>query len=393
MSSDHRSSATKKEAPIFSLLSHDEPAPRDLDNTALGTVKLVNVSKDYGRTKALTGANISIQAGELFSILGPSGSGKSTLLHLIAGFTEPSAGEIYISGIPITPTPAHKRGLGVVFQSYNLFPHMNVFENVAYPLTVRGMKSTTASERVREVLALVGMDGAESKLPSQLSGGQQQRIAIARAIVFEPAVLLMDEPMSALDRKIRDSMQVEFRRLQRRLGITMIYVTHDQEEALMMSDRLAVVKDGNIEHCGSPQDVYNSPRSLFVAQFIGDSHTLEGELVSRDGSGSALARLKNGDLVGCKLFSGEVGQTVALNVRTERLTINDLKPADPGTNLVLDGKVSEILFKGITVRYVVETAVGELIATSINPESANAISRGDNVVLTSDAQNIRCFRS
>lgn len=364
-----------------------------MDKSSLGTVRLVNVSKEYGPTKALTDANITIQAGELFSILGPSGSGKSTLLHLIAGFTEPSSGEIYISGMPITRTPAHKRGLGVVFQSYNLFPHMNVFENVAYPLTVRGMKGTTAFERVREVLALVGMDGAESKLPHQLSGGQQQRIAIARAIVFEPAVLLMDEPMSALDRKIRDSMQVEFRRLQRRLGITMIYVTHDQEEALMMSDRLAVVKEGNIEHCGSPEEIYNSPQSLFVAQFIGDSHTFEGNLISRDRTDRAVAKLKNGDVIGCKHFSGEVGQTVALNVRTERLAIGHLRPADPGTNLVLGGKVSEILFKGITVRYVVETAIGELIATSINPETTYAFSRGDDVVLTSDAHNVRCFQS
>ena len=367
---------------IVALPSEDE---------AEGSVALRDVSKIYGRTTALANASLDIASGELFSILGPSGSGKSTLLHLIAGFIQPTSGSIKVSDREVSALPPYKRGLGVVFQSYNLFPHMSVFDNVAFPLAIRRTPAAEVRDRVAEVLRLVGMAGTEERLPDQLSGGQQQRVAIARAIVFQPRVLLMDEPMSALDRKIRQSLQVEFKRLQRQIGVTMIYVTHDQEEALMMSDRLAVINHGRIEQVGTPEELYETPQSLFVAEFIGDSQTIVGELMTAESS-RATARIEDGSTVECRLVDGRLGEDVSLNIRSERIAIQAVGPHASGSTVGgIAGVVSEVLYGGSTVRYIVSTAAGSLTATELNAGRGPLLDLGQSVRLLTRWEDVGCF--
>jgi putative spermidine/putrescine transport system ATP-binding protein len=247
----------------------------------MSAIELRALSKRYGRHAALGGAggiDLDVADGELVAILGPSGAGKTTALTLVAGFEEPTSGAVVIGGRDVTRLPAHRRDVGVVFQSYALFPHLTVGENVAFPLRSRGVPRAQRRERVAQALATVGLPGTEERAPGTLSGGQQQRVALARAIVFEPRILLLDEPLAALDRRLRDRMQVELRALHRELGVTLLLVTHDQEEALTLSDRLVVLHDGEIAQQGPPAEVYRRPASRFVAEFLGASN-----LLARDG--------------------------------------------------------------------------------------------------------------
>ena len=237
-------------------------------------IRILSVTKTYQDVTALDTVDLDVESGEFITLLGPSGSGKTTLLMVLAGFARPTSGTVLIGGEDITRWPPHKRGLGMVFQSYALFPHMTVGANIAYPLKVRKVPSSEIEERVLAVLDLVQLAHVANRMPDALSGGQRQRIALARAIVFEPRILLMDEPLSALDKKLREQMQMEIRHLHERLGITTVYVTHDQREALTMSDRIAVINDGRIVQVDTPQQLYNRPRSLFVADFIGESTVL-----------------------------------------------------------------------------------------------------------------------
>jgi putative spermidine/putrescine transport system ATP-binding protein len=245
---------------------------------------IANVTRRFGGVTAVDAVSLSIAPGEFFTLLGPSGSGKTTLLQLLAGFQEADDGEIHLDGRPMCGVPPFRRDIGVVFQSYALFPNMTVFENVAFPLRVRKCTKADVRERVKRALEIVELDGLERRRPEQLSGGQQQRVAFARAIVFEPRLLLMDEPLSALDAKLRRSMRAEIKALQRKLGITVVYVTHDQDEALAMSDRVAVMNKGRVEQVDAPATLYEEPNSRFVARFLGDANLIEATVISQDAS-------------------------------------------------------------------------------------------------------------
>ena len=239
-------------------------------------IELIDVSKDYAGDVALEHVNLYVKDGEFITLLGPSGCGKTTMLRLIAGFIMPTSGRIEMDGVDIASVPPYKRRINTVFQKYALFPHLNVFDNIAFGLKIKKMEKAVIEEKVNAMLELVNLRGYGKRYVDQLSGGQQQRVAIARALVNEPEVLLLDEPLGALDLKLRKEMQVELKRMQQRLGITFIYVTHDQEEALTMSDTIVVLKDGVIQQIGTPTDIYNEPKNPFVADFIGESNILPG---------------------------------------------------------------------------------------------------------------------
>jgi putative spermidine/putrescine transport system ATP-binding protein len=244
------------------------------------SIEIAGVSKVYdGGVRAVDAVAMDIRQGEFFSLLGPSGCGKTTTLRMIAGFEIPSAGAIRVDGADITHVPAHKRDMGMVFQNYALFPHRTVAENVAFGLRMRGLDKATIAAKVKAALAMVELSGLEDRRPAQLSGGQQQRVALARAIVIAPRVLLCDEPLGALDKKLRQQMQFELKQLQKKLGLTLVFVTHDQEEALAMSDRIAVMNGGRVEQVGTPTEIYNQPTTRFVADFIGDTNIFRGERV------------------------------------------------------------------------------------------------------------------
>jgi len=252
-------------------------------------IDIIAVTKIYdGNTRAVDVVDMSIREGEFFSLLGPSGCGKTTTLRMIAGFETPTKGTIEVGGADVTDVPAHKRDMGMVFQNYALFPHRSVGENVAFGLRMRGMDRTTIARKVADALAQVELVGYEDRSPGQLSGGQQQRVALARAIVIEPRVLLCDEPLGALDKKLRQAMQFELKQLQRKLGLTLVFVTHDQEEALAMSDRIAVMNAGKVEQIGAPSDIYDRPSTRFVADFIGDTNLFSGRVIRNGGSKSVL---------------------------------------------------------------------------------------------------------
>ena len=243
-----------------------------------------DLRKTYGPIVALAGANIDLEEGEFLTLLGPSGSGKTTMLMLIAGLAQPDSGEVWIDGRLATYAPPHKRDIGMVFQNYALFPHLTVAENIAFPLRMRGQSETDIRREVARVLDLVQLPEIGDRLPRALSGGQQQRIALARCIVYRPSIVLMDEPLGALDKKLRDQMKLEIKRLHTELGITVLYVTHDQEEAMIMSDRICLMNNSRIEQIGSPAELYFSPRSVFAADFIGESNLLDGQVAAVDGS-------------------------------------------------------------------------------------------------------------
>ncbi len=245
-------------------------------------VSIDRISKTYGSVSAVNDVSLEVRAGEFLSLLGPSGSGKSTLLMMIAGFEHPNTGSITVAGQDITYTAPNKRDVGMVFQKYALFPHMTVAQNIGFPLKMRKQSRDEIKRRVNDALALVRLEAYGHRMPAQLSGGQQQRVAVARALVFEPPVLLMDEPLGALDKKLREQMQIEIKSLQKRLGVTVIYVTHDQEEALTMSDRIAVMNAGSLAQIGTPVDLYQKPESPFVAEFIGKMNFLEAEILGHD---------------------------------------------------------------------------------------------------------------
>ncbi len=348
-------------------------------------VHLAGIVKRYGDVAAVDGIDLEIDRGEFFTLLGPSGSGKTTCLRLIAGFERPDAGRIMLGGHDVTAVPPAERDVNTVFQDYALFPHMTVAANVGYGLRVKRVARDERDRRVADALAMVRLDGYGERRPSQLSGGQRQRVALARALVNRPRVLLLDEPLGALDLKLRQQLQVELKRIQQEVGITFVYVTHDQDEALTMSDRIAVVDGGKIVQVGSPRAVYERPDSSFVAGFVGDSNLLELPVAEVAGD-SVHLRLADGDTVIAPLGAGATpGRVAIVTVRPERIELTDgaQPPADGACHA--RGKVRESLYAGPATRFVVDLdGGGELLVVRQNGatsfEDAEAL-RGRPVVL------------
>jgi len=316
-------------------------------------IALMGVSKTYGLVTALRPTDLSIVKGEFLTLLGPSGSGKTTLLNLIAGATAPTAGTILLEGRDITHMPPRERGIGMVFQNYALMPHMNVFDNVAYPLRVRRQSAKTIREKVTEALERVDLRGFEDRKPRQLSGGQQQRVGIARCIVYSPAIIMMDEPLGALDKNLREQMQGEIKRLHKDLGTTFIYVTHDQEEALNLSDRICLMSAGQIAQLGTPDELYFRPRSRFVAEFIGESNLISGRI---NGAGRMI--IAGGKSIAVPGDTLTEGSELLVLVRPEKVRICGIDQRAGDGNNVLSGKVASSSFCGGMTRVTVETENG-----------------------------------
>ena len=310
-----------------------------------GFVVFDHVQKSYdGETLVVKDLNLSIGKGEFLTMLGPSGSGKTTCLMMLAGFETATNGKILLDGNNINDMPPHKRGIGMVFQNYALFPHMTVGENLAFPLEVRGMGKSEREEKVKRALDMVQMGAFANRRPAQLSGGQQQRIALARALVFDPKLVLMDEPLGALDKQLREHMQFEIKHLHESLGITVVYVTHDQGEALTMSDRVAVFNDGRIQQLAPPDELYERPQNSFVAQFIGENNKLPGKVETLDGE-TCTVRLQTGELIDATPVNvREVGQETLVSIRPERV---EFKPEmmPPGAHMI-DAEVLEVVYMG-----------------------------------------------
>jgi spermidine/putrescine transport system ATP-binding protein len=317
-----------------------------------GQVQIVDLVKQFAEVTAVDGINLDVAGGEFFSLLGPSGCGKTTTLRLIAGFEQPTEGRVVLDGRDVAHTPPHKRNVNTVFQSYALFPFLTVEENVSFGLRYKNVTKAEARRKTAEALALVRLEGFQKRRPSQLSGGQQQRVALARALVLNPAVLLLDEPLGALDAKLRKALQIELKALQEEVGITFIYVTHDQEEALTMSDRLAVMSNGRIEQIGSPLEVYEEPSTAYVADFLGVSN-----LMSALGDGGGRVRLGDFQLVAARGDTG-AGGPIRIVVRPERVHLED--HGTPGDNRI-PGMVERVLYVGSTIQVIVHLAHGETL--------------------------------
>ena len=326
-------------------------------------IELKNISKSFGAYQALHPTNICIKNGEFITLLGPSGCGKTTMLRLISGLEKPDAGKVFIAGQDVTNLSPEKRHLNMVFQSYALFPHMTVYENVAFGLKCKKIATAEIKDRVMNILQMVKLEQLAARKPNQLSGGQQQRVAIARAVVNEPIVLLLDEPLSALDYNFRKNMQLELKQLQRRLGITFIFVTHDQEEALSMSDRVAVMNEGYIEQLGTPKDVYEEPATLYVAEFIGAANIFNTEILQADAT--KLKVVIEGvtfTFNNKKNFSPQ--QQVHVVIRPEDITVWEENEITTTQTAMLPGIIEQVIYKGSTVDLIVRLPSGKKIAVT-----------------------------
>ena len=325
-----------------------------------GAVSLEGLTKAYGELRAVDDVSLEVDPGEFVTFLGPSGSGKTTTLRMVAGFAEPDSGRVRLDARDLSGVPPYKRDIGMVFQNYALFPHMSAARNIAFPLEMRGLGKAEVRERVREALALVRLQDLGERRPGQLSGGQQQRVALARAIVFDPRLLLMDEPLGALDKKLREALQLEVRRISTQLGITVLYVTHDQEEALVISDRIAIYNHGRIEQVGTGEDLYERPRTYFVADFMGESNIFRGERAGERGVRTPAGALRVAD------GSGPAGERVAVVVRPERLELGGgPAPEDGVARNAVRATVREAIYLGSARRYELRTADGQRISARV----------------------------
>ena len=339
-------------------------------------LELLDIRKSFGTTVAVDTFNLQVERGAFISFLGPSGCGKTTTLRVVAGFEQPTTGQIMVGGQDITRRPPNQRNVGMVFQSYALFPNMNVAQNIAFGLTLKRTPKDTIAERVRELLDLIGLPGLERRYPYQLSGGQQQRVALARALAIEPQVLLLDEPLSALDAKIRVALRNEIRAIQRKLGITTIYVTHDQEEALSLSDQIVVMNHGRIEQIGTPFQIYNFPQTAFVASFVGTLNVLKARVHSPeagqlevDGQSFTISRMLN---------NRRVGEAIAIALRPEVITLDGVE----GAANRLRGMVEDVTFLGAIVRVRVQVGAEVVNFDMFNNPSLHVPERGQQVTLT-----------
>jgi spermidine/putrescine transport system ATP-binding protein len=353
--------------------------------TALGPIKarvtLEGLSKRFGDVEAVRRLDLEIQEGEFFSLLGPSGCGKTTTLRLIAGFEEPTSGRIVLGGKDVTDTPPHRRPVNTVFQNYALFPHLNVRDNVAFGLRFTDVERQDRNRLVEQSLALVRMERFARRKPARLSGGEQQRVALARALVLNPSVLLLDEPLGALDAKLRRALQIELKTIQEQVGITFVYVTHDQEEALTMSDRIAVMSDGLVQQIGTPREVYEEPETTFVADFLGVSNLMTG-----DADGRGRVRVGDAELTAARGDVEAIGE-VQLTIRPERV---QLEPPGPVGNNRLRGIVTRLVYLGAMTNVFVELAQGEKLQASL--QSADAYREGSPVGVYLPPEALRILR-
>jgi len=357
-------------------------------------IAIHQASKRYADFVALDSIDLEINAGEFMTLLGPSGSGKTTTLNLIAGFTEPDGGSLTIGGKDVLGLPAHKRNIGVVFQHYALFPHMTVGRNVAYPLKLRRMGKSERESRVARALDMVKMTDFAHRYPSELSGGQQQRVALARALVFDPPLLLMDEPLGALDKKLREWLQLEIKRIHRELGTTFVYVTHDQEEALVLSDRIAVFNQGRIEQIGSGRELYEAPQTLFVGRFIGESTVLRGAFST--GNGKTQLCIAHQSVTVPGILAGE--QKPVLLLRPEKLHLLPVDRTPEEGHCCLDGQIHECIYLGSAAKYEVRLTdesiaivrsseeghfkLGDRVRISFAPEDARLLADDERAEMT-----------
>jgi spermidine/putrescine transport system ATP-binding protein len=376
-----KSSGTLASAPEVAPQQNPPPGPTP-------AIELVGVAKEFhsrhGVVKAVDRIDLVIGEGEFFSLLGPSGCGKTTTLRMIGGFEEPTAGRILLQGHDVVGVPPNHRDVNVVFQSYALFPHMSVYENVAFGLQRKRVDRKSIKERVGQMLELVQLEGKSDRRPRELSGGQQQRVALARALVNRPRALLLDEPLAALDLKLRQAMQIELKRIQREVGITFVFVTHDQNEALTMSDRLVVMNNGRIEQLGTPREVYERPRTRFVAGFIGTSNLITGT-VERIEDTTAVLATGTDEMVTAPdaiRMGAVVGQPLELTVRPEKIVISRSRPEDDRCRV--RGRVTEVVYLGTSTQYAVHTADGSdlLVFAQNASDSTDIADRRDDVWLS-----------
>jgi spermidine/putrescine transport system ATP-binding protein len=342
-----------------------EPTPAEYD------IRLIGLTKRFDDVVAVDDISLDIDRGHFFALLGPSGCGKTTTLRMIGGFEEPTEGRIELGGVDVAPLPPYKRDVNTVFQSYALFPHLSIFENVAFGLRRRGVRKGDLRTRVIEALELVGLAGLERRKPRQLSGGQQQRIALARALVNRPRVLLLDEPLGALDLKLRKEMQLELKRIQHEVGITFVHVTHDQEEAMTMADRIVIMNSGRIEQLGTPTELYESPRTAFVAGFLGVSNLLEGEVLGEDA-----VELLDGTVVRVPPEALKRTGTVEIGVRPEKLRIGGTEENS------LTGIVTESAYIGVSTQYILETPAGPIAVYVQNDRMGGQVATGERLTLS-----------
>jgi spermidine/putrescine transport system ATP-binding protein len=348
-------------------------------------IALEDVRKSFGDVDAVRGVSLDIREGEFLTFLGPSGCGKTTTLRMIAGFEEPDSGRIFLRGRDVVGVPPNRREVNMVFQHYALFPHMTVEDNVAYGLKLKKVPKADRHERVRTILEAVRLEGYQKRRPRQLSGGQQQRVALARALVNEPAALLLDEPLGALDVKLRKQMQLELKLIQNELGTTFVYVTHDQEEALLMSDRIAVMNQGVVEQIGSAREIYERPATPFVADFVGVLNEMEIR-VDEVRDGAAVMRLGDGERIEVPMALGaSLGERLTAAVRPERVRIESPAAADNGRGSRIRGEIALIVYLGTLTQFHVDTSVGtRLIAHRLSNDLAAEVREGEQVVLAWD---------
>ncbi len=355
-----------------------------------GEVQLRGLVKEFDDAVAVSGIDLAIRGGEFFSLLGPSGCGKTTTLRMIAGFERPTAGEIVLDGVDVAQVPPHRRNVHTVFQNYALFPHMNVFDNIAFGLRRRRVAKDELERRVQQAIALVELEGLGKRRPNQLSGGQQQRVALARALVLSPAVLLLDEPLGALDARIRKQLRVELKAVQEEVGITFVFVTHDQEEALSMSDRLAVMNGGRIEQVGTPSEVYENPATVFVADFLGVSNLMEARV---DGHESGGCTVRVGDFqLRARCGDVDADGTVKIVARPERVT---LIPHDRDVHdNALPAMVERTIYVGASLQVIVRLATGATMQASIaNTGAGEAWTQGTPVLVHIPPDALRVLAS
>ncbi|MFD0916209.1 ABC transporter ATP-binding protein [Pseudahrensia aquimaris] len=355
-----------------------------------GFVRFENVQKSYdGEILVVKDLNLDIPRGEFLTMLGPSGSGKTTSLMMLAGFEPATHGEIYLNGESINSVPPNKRGIGMVFQNYALFPHMSVAENLAFPLKVRKMGRAEIEERVQRALDMVELPEMGGRRPAQLSGGQQQRVAVARALVFDPALILMDEPLGALDKQLREQMQYEIKHIHENLGVTVVYVTHDQSEALTMSDRIAVFEDGVIQQLSTPDELYERPENSFVAQFIGENNKLNGT-IKESKKGIAKVELDGGGMVTAAAVNiGSNGSRTTLSLRPERVEIEPKAGSVPN---ILTGVIKELIYLGDHIRTRMEVAGNdEFIVKVPNSAGNKPLAEGKKVKVGWKAEDCRAL--